>query len=281
MPRERQFASVFSGIRISSWRLNGVSHSVESLEGSFGIHDIVRVDTVNVHCQTETVLKQNPEAKPKPFPNTPAGEPPWPRNVAAMQVERFRTRRGWSQERLADELTSIGHSTTRLTVLKTENGDRKMTVDELAAYGIALGVPVVMFLTPIGIAGEVRLTSTVVMNADLARRQMVGDEPYITQTDTMFCRDVPEWKENCSALLLFRRLHDLWDRGMRITVPEAEDPSEPTAEEVLAQAKARTRLEEAVRQFMEHRRVMSELGLVGMIEPYDEWSAIWEGMTDE
>jgi transcriptional regulator with XRE-family HTH domain len=61
-------------------------------------------------------------------------------NVIGPQVRRFRIRKGWSQERLAAKLQLFGWDTSRESVTRMENGDRRVPDLELFVVAKVLSV---------------------------------------------------------------------------------------------------------------------------------------------
>lgn len=62
--------------------------------------------------------------------------------TVARRVAELRRQRGWSAQRLADEMTEAGQHVSRSTLANLENGRRdRITVDELYAFATVLGVP--------------------------------------------------------------------------------------------------------------------------------------------
>lgn len=68
------------------------------------------------------------------------------RGIAA-RVREVRDARGMSQQAVADALTAQGYPFSRLMVTKTEAAGRPITVADLAALAVVLGVPVTYFFT--------------------------------------------------------------------------------------------------------------------------------------
>lgn len=82
---------------------------------------------------------------------------------AARVVENMRTlrkARGWTAQKLAEEMTRAGVPWDRQVVSKLENGWRRtVTVDELAALAVVLGVTSPWSLTgPVAVRYDVVIT---------------------------------------------------------------------------------------------------------------------------
>jgi transcriptional regulator with XRE-family HTH domain len=58
----------------------------------------------------------------------------------ARHVSEIRKERGWSQQRLADELVTLGVKLDRAAIAKIEHQTRKVSIDEMVAFADALHV---------------------------------------------------------------------------------------------------------------------------------------------
>jgi transcriptional regulator with XRE-family HTH domain len=83
----------------------------------------------------------------------------------AENLRRIRQERGLSYAELARRLAAIGHPTVDTALLKTEKGERRASIDDLAALAVALGVtPNRLLLPPVDpgrLDGECELTPQV------------------------------------------------------------------------------------------------------------------------
>jgi transcriptional regulator with XRE-family HTH domain len=70
----------------------------------------------------------------------------------AQRIAAERKSRGWTQDRLARAVTAMGSPMILSTVYKIENGTRRCTIDELVAFGRALGIDPGDLLLPIEFA---------------------------------------------------------------------------------------------------------------------------------
>jgi transcriptional regulator with XRE-family HTH domain len=97
--------------------------------------------------------------------------------LVAARVRVLRTAKGWTAEQLAREMTDIGVPWERAVVTKLETGRRQsVTVDELVALAIVLGVPVFgLLLPPAGEVDTVTLTPTTTSRWTWALMWMVGE----------------------------------------------------------------------------------------------------------
>ena len=64
------------------------------------------------------------------------------------RVQEFRVGRGWSQERLAEEMTAAGFPWNQQTTTRTETARRPIRVNEVAALARILGVPIAALVDP-------------------------------------------------------------------------------------------------------------------------------------
>lgn len=88
------------------------------------------------------------EQKPK-VPKQTKIEPTEQTEILVERIKDLRTKRGWSAERLAQEMTDAGVKWNRLVVTKLENGHRKdVTVTELLALGRVLQCAPVHLIVP-------------------------------------------------------------------------------------------------------------------------------------
>lgn len=76
-------------------------------------------------------------------------------NVVGPQVRKIRTRKGWSQERFAAKLQLFGWDTSRESVTRMENGNRRVPDLELFVVARVLGVKT-DDLFPRNLRGKVR-----------------------------------------------------------------------------------------------------------------------------
>ena len=74
--------------------------------------------------------------------------PPLPSEVLAKRVIQLRSRLVLTQDELAARMQTLGYSWVRSTIAKIELGSRQVSVDELCALAIALGVPPIALLVP-------------------------------------------------------------------------------------------------------------------------------------
>lgn len=76
-------------------------------------------------------------------------QPATPAEAVVQNVRRLREGQRLTQEDLAERLTYLGHSASRRTVMRMENGQRGISVDELAAVALALGTSPAVLMDPL------------------------------------------------------------------------------------------------------------------------------------
>jgi transcriptional regulator with XRE-family HTH domain len=89
-----------------------------------------------------------------------------PTEVFSEEVRATRSRKGWSQQRLADELEALDFPIDRSAIAKIESGERgKVSLDEVMAFAYALGVPPMSLIVPRAAGGTIRIAGNVEMPA--------------------------------------------------------------------------------------------------------------------
>ncbi|UFN44522.1 helix-turn-helix domain-containing protein [Nocardioides okcheonensis] len=68
---------------------------------------------------------------------------------AAARIRAERESRGWSVDRMAERLRQVGHPIGRTAIYKIESGARRLSVDELMGFAIALGHDVGKLVMPL------------------------------------------------------------------------------------------------------------------------------------
>jgi transcriptional regulator with XRE-family HTH domain len=98
-----------------------------------------------------------------------------PAQVFARRVREARQGHGWSQVRLAEELTRIGYQKSRETLTKLERGTyRNASVDDVFALAAALGVAPVHLLVPLDDEAALEVVPGVPVPARIARAWIRG-----------------------------------------------------------------------------------------------------------
>ena len=73
---------------------------------------------------------------------------PTPGNLPRKRVRAVRSRKDWSQQRLADEMELLGVPMDRSAVAKVETGARGVSIDEVFAFALALAASPTALLVP-------------------------------------------------------------------------------------------------------------------------------------
>lgn len=100
-----------------------------------------------------------------------------PAEVFARRLREIRTAKGWSQARVAEEMTRLGHRMMQTTVGKVETGDRSVSLEEALVFALALGVaPSAMLGTRDG-RGEITIADGVTAKPRHVVAWVGGDGP--------------------------------------------------------------------------------------------------------
>lgn len=104
--------------------------------------------------------------------------------TVGRRVREERTERGWSQERLSDELRRAGMSIGQTDVARLESASRprSVTVDDLYSLAAALDVPPLSLLLPTGSDHRVQVGPQG-ESADRLRAWITGVQPLNTTRD--------------------------------------------------------------------------------------------------
>lgn len=175
--------------------------------------------------------------------------------VFARRLREVRTRKGWTQQELADELTRLGMTErpiSRVTLAKIEAGGEEHTneknrtraqnisVEEALAISVALGVaPVHMVATPSAEQQDalIEVTPRMRVRPDEARRWIRGEEPLRAAERQFFDSQVAaeEWGQRENRA--YRAVNDL--RGVlgHLLSGEASEPREILLQDVEGFAK--------------------------------------------
>jgi transcriptional regulator with XRE-family HTH domain len=128
-----------------------------------------------------------------------------PAQIVARRVREARKSRGWSQGELAEQLRAIGYPKTRETLTKLESGhNRNITVDDLFALAVALGVNPVHLLAPLEDDVPVAMTEQVQLPAWVVREWVAGELLWLPMLPEIDLTQIPESK---LAALIFDDLN--------------------------------------------------------------------------
>jgi transcriptional regulator with XRE-family HTH domain len=118
-------------------------------------------------------------------------EPRTPVTVVAQRTKELRGRRGWTAAQLGAEVSKHGVQWDRFTVANLENGKRQnVTVQELFALALALGVAPVNLLVPLE-DEPYQITPTRAESAATARAWVRGDRPLPGADERTFLAEAP------------------------------------------------------------------------------------------
>src|SRR5688500_12095160 len=99
-----------------------------------------------------------------------------PSEVLAGQLAEWRKRRnGLSAQELAGCITELGGKLARVAIAETENGPRRISLDEALLLAAALNVPPPLFFFPFETGEHVAITPKSVIHPDLATRWLAGE----------------------------------------------------------------------------------------------------------
>jgi transcriptional regulator with XRE-family HTH domain len=128
-----------------------------------------------------------------------------PEHVAAVRIQQARKRHGWTQAELTDRLKALGVRIDRAAVAKIETNKRRLTLDELYSFSLALDVAPVHLLVPINVDADylISVTPNTDAPADEVREWVKGAKPMVGQDTRIFFTEVPreEFEERRSAKL--------------------------------------------------------------------------------
>jgi transcriptional regulator with XRE-family HTH domain len=110
--------------------------------------------------------------------------------VIAQRVKEVRGRKGWNAAQLGKEVSKHGVRWDRFTVANLENGKRQnVTVQELMALALALGVAPINLLVPLG-DEQYEITPSRTEGADTVRAWVRGEVALPGTDEWMFFAEV-------------------------------------------------------------------------------------------
>lgn len=119
----------------------------------------------------------------------------------ARNIQRVRKARQLKQSDVSARLAAAGRPTLATVVSKIERGDRRIDVDDLVAFGRALGVPPALLLYPLGEDEEVEVLPGQRFSTWEAFRWFVGEAPFpgdagVPHGEVDQTTGLAEWYEN-------------------------------------------------------------------------------------
>ncbi|MFE5397444.1 helix-turn-helix domain-containing protein [Streptomyces sp. NPDC056568] len=182
----------------------------------------------------------------------------------ARNIQRVRKARQLKQSEVSARLAAAGRPTLPTVVSKVERGERRIDVDDLVAFGRALGVPPALLLYPLGTDEEVEVLAGQSASTWDAFRWFVGEAPFPElgtphgeadeATGLAEWYETAPWEEGAAPVALWRRhteqigeWYDVPSRTRRLRLPEAEERAERARlwgqiEDALKQTRATMRM---------------------------------------
>lgn len=113
--------------------------------------------------------------------------------AVAANIRRLRRRRDLSQQQLAELLEKLGRPLRASAVMKIESGDRRVDVDDLVAFAVALNVPLAALLLPdVGEDEDVAVVASLPVPAWSAWKWATGQHSLLTGSEDLNERTVRE-----------------------------------------------------------------------------------------
>jgi transcriptional regulator with XRE-family HTH domain len=106
---------------------------------------------------------------------TPGGSPT-PGTLFPERVRQSREARGWSKQDLFTALRRVGWPLDRMAVTRTEQGDRKTSIDDLLGFAAALDVAPWYLLLPFGSDEPMRVAG-LETTGGAVHAWLIGDAP--------------------------------------------------------------------------------------------------------
>jgi transcriptional regulator with XRE-family HTH domain len=133
---------------------------------------------MEVGAVQEPLRAKKSRATPKRKQHKAAPGAVYASDALAANTRDYRRIRDWTQEQLADRMNALGYEWSAGVVGFLERGDRTLTVDELFALALTLGVDLPSLLDPTGVNGtgaaRVHVGSLDPLPAVLARHWLRG-----------------------------------------------------------------------------------------------------------
>jgi transcriptional regulator with XRE-family HTH domain len=115
-----------------------------------------------------------------------------PREVFARRVKEVRTRRGWTQQELADRMALFGWPIDRATIARTEGLAREVSLEEALAICVALGVCPLHMVVPLSDDEWLAVAPTLVLPPYQARKWMRGQLALDLKDHRTYYTEVPD-----------------------------------------------------------------------------------------
>jgi transcriptional regulator with XRE-family HTH domain len=106
---------------------------------------------------------------------TPGGSPT-PGTLFPERVRQSREARGWSKQDLTDALARVGWPLDRMAITRTEQGERKASIDDLLGFAAALDLAPWYLLLPFDSEAPMRVAG-LETTAGAVEAWLMGDAP--------------------------------------------------------------------------------------------------------
>lgn len=154
-----------------------------------------------------------------------------PTQILARQMKEVRTRRGWTQQDLADRLQDLGLNVDQSTIARIEKGQiKRVTLDDALAIAAALGVQPVQLMVPMKADNRVALAPNLIVEPSLARRWIRGQRTLRPEDERTYFSEVSdlEWTANqrWGVHWMLSSIHDFvaaHERGENVAMADAID----------------------------------------------------------
>jgi transcriptional regulator with XRE-family HTH domain len=168
-----------------------------------------------------------------------------PSEVLAKQVLVWRKRRNLSVQALADRISDLGGTLSRVAISRIENGNRSVSLDEWLLLAHVLAVPPVLLFVDLEGGGDVAIAPAVTLHPWLVWQWATGQEPPIVRRpgEGSLVTRVEEFGQALTARRLYREEESAANavQDARALMRRAEFVGEPDA-----QAAARSAFIEAL-----------------------------------
>jgi transcriptional regulator with XRE-family HTH domain len=115
-----------------------------------------------------------------------------PMRAVVHGVKELRTRRGWTAERLGEEMAKLGFRWDRYTVGNLERGRRRsLTVEELLGLAYVLDVAPVHLLVPVDETRPYAVAPEATASANAVREWIRGSAPLPGRDPRLYFSEVP------------------------------------------------------------------------------------------
>ncbi|MEU8891134.1 helix-turn-helix transcriptional regulator [Streptomyces sp. NPDC048442] len=184
----------------------------------------------------------------------------------AKNIELIRKARQLKQKDVSDRLREAGRPMLPTVVSKVERGERRIDVDDLVAFGRALGVPPVLLLYPLGQDEEVEVLKGQRVPTEAALKWFVGEDRFPSElvpggevdaaTGLPEYYEVPEegWREGAAPVLLWRQ-HAEWLSEWSDAVSVARRKGLSEADERAERARLQGQAEDSLKQLRDVMRM--------------------------